>query len=261
MATPLPDEDLMDAIVQEHVPKCAEKSAGVVAVDDFDGDSPAPSPSARKGAQSPESADDWDKSSSEDGTEGSIVATMPGGQSNRYRTLAGALQSKKLPTGSTVRLPAGTHKWPGGDLYHSIAGCGRNCVIEGNAGGGYFFYLRRNGLQIADVTIRGSRGGRSHIYVDQLQQSAVRRCRMEGEGYNHCVQVLGSSDVLIEQCDLTCTVHAGVHVFGSRRVRVSGNTVRGGQECTALINESSGSANGNRLLRGIPRHAPPRRGR
>lgn len=214
------------------------------------GDSPAPcldSPAHGQRAALPAPAaapaDDWDNDSEgeDDSGEGLIQVTKPCGQRRRYHTLVSALQSSSLPSGSTIRLPAGTHQWPGGDLHHSIAGAGAGgCVIEGNAGGGYFFYLRRNGLRVCDVTLRGVHGGRSFWYVDQLSDVELRRCHVEGERYNHCIQVIGSSDILIEGCSLAGAQQPSIEVSGSRNVRVARNAIRCTQSPAVSFSESAG---------------------
>eukprot|EP01062_Namystynia_karyoxenos_P075471 TRINITY_DN72874_c0_g1_i1.p1 TRINITY_DN72874_c0_g1~~TRINITY_DN72874_c0_g1_i1.p1 ORF type:complete len:309 (+),score=42.55 TRINITY_DN72874_c0_g1_i1:57-983(+) len=261
-------EALMDDILQEHgaadaVPRTAPvAAAGPVAGlqqaersparSPLDDDSPTTSPAAAAPARTPAAAsassNNWDEDSDEECSEGLIVATLPSGQRRRFGSLVGALQSSSLPTGSTVSLCAGTHAWPGGDLHHNISGCGAaHCIIEGNAGGGYFFYLRRNGLCVQDVTLRGTHGGRAYLYVDQLTAVQVRRCCVDGAPYNHCIQVIGSTGVLVDSCELANAVQAAVHVAGSRNVRVVRSDMRRSQGHPAAFMESSGEASGNKF--------------
>eukprot|EP00755_Sulcionema_specki_P030842 Sspe_Gene.95295::Locus_67598_Transcript_3_3_Confidence_0.600_Length_1307::g.95295::m.95295 len=196
-----------------------------------------------------------DSSSGGEEETGSVTAIQPDGTSLRFKGFADAGQSSRLAKGSTILVPPGVHKWPGGDLYHSIRGCGaEKCVITGNEGGGYFFYVRRSGVAIEGVTLRGVRG-RCHVYIDQLSAVTVKASTLEAEKYNHAVQVVSSSsNVVITGCRMKGTTQPAVHVsINCRNVDVRNNVFTVCSSPHIAFHDSGGSTSGNVAEDGVLR--------
>ncbi|KAJ9468339.1 hypothetical protein DIPPA_29960 [Diplonema papillatum] len=189
------DEAAMDAILRDASmkPAAGEKAPAKQKIPNLTHGSPG------KGERQ---ASGWDTDSDDEGTPlgGPIRVVAAGGEQIAFPSFTAAAMSKRVPDGATIHVPAGVHHWPGGDLRHSVVGAdAKTTTIEGNDGCGYFFYLRRAGLSISNVTLRGSTRGRAHVYVDELRDIVVKGVRFQG-AYNNCVEILGSKNVEVARC-------------------------------------------------------------
>ena len=158
----------------------------------------------------------WDSDSDEPNDEGSVEVMTPEGETLRFTSFSAAAMSSRVPKNSTIKLPAGIHKWPGGDLSVSIEGSGPESIIYGNEGSGYFFYLRSDNIHIRDVTLHGHSTGRAHVYIDRLRGVSLEGVTFRG-AYNHCVQIVESGDISVESCVCHDAQQPAVHCSNETR--------------------------------------------
>jgi hypothetical protein len=155
----------------------------------------------------------------------------------------------QAPPGSTILLHAGTHHWPGGDLRVSIVGdSAEDVILEGNEGGGYFFYFRCDGLRVQNVTLRGTMPARSHFYVDDRADITVQDCVVDVQPqapYEHSVYILNSHRITISGNQIASCGDAVFAHSGSTEVDVVGNTIRDCKRRAVYFVKASGVIRGN----------------
>ena len=156
----------------------------------------------------------WDSDSDGPAEEGDVRVATPAGGDMRFATFEAAAMSSKVPKGSTIHLPNGLHRWPGGDLSVSVRGEGPDTVLYGNEGSGYFFYLRANSIRIRDLTLQGQSTGRAHIYADRMEGVDIVGVTFRGP-YNHCIQAVEAEDILLEDCVCHDAVQSAMQVSNS----------------------------------------------
>eukprot|EP01060_Flectonema_neradi_P011218 TRINITY_DN18320_c0_g1_i1.p1 TRINITY_DN18320_c0_g1~~TRINITY_DN18320_c0_g1_i1.p1 ORF type:complete len:276 (+),score=36.15 TRINITY_DN18320_c0_g1_i1:46-873(+) len=225
------DEAAMDSILVEHQPSPLKRESSW--------DSPAMVPSGDpkdrpKAKEMPNiNSFDCDSESGEDET-GPIRAVLPDGKELYFSSFSNAAMSRKVMDCSTIHLPDGVHSWPGGDMRHSISGTGPSCVIQGNEGCGYFFYLRKSNISITGVTLRGTRNGRAHLYIDGINNICVSNLYLEGT-YSQCIQILGSNHVSVMGCEFRDAIGPSVRISDSTNVHITNNMFSGTCSTTPLI--------------------------
>ena len=238
------DEAAMDAILGEH------QSAPLKRENSWDspGMIPTSAPVDCKPKGINTNSFDCDSESGDEDS-GAVKVVQPDGRELYYSSFSSAAMSHKAVDCSKIYLAPGIHLWPGGDLRHSIIGTGPECVIEGNEGCGYFFYLRKSNISISNVSLRGTRNGRAHLYVDSINNISVSDIRLEGT-YSQCVQILGSENVSVTGCEFNDSIGPSIRVADSFNVKISNNTFANTCSTSPLIvvGGSEGTViSGNRL--------------
>eukprot|EP01059_Diplonema_ambulator_P025924 TRINITY_DN43051_c0_g1_i1.p1 TRINITY_DN43051_c0_g1~~TRINITY_DN43051_c0_g1_i1.p1 ORF type:complete len:290 (+),score=46.85 TRINITY_DN43051_c0_g1_i1:33-872(+) len=181
---------------------------------------PVPDDSPRKACSG------WDSDSEEEGVEGDVKVYRQGDRTAfmSFKTFDSAAMSSNVPNGCTIVLPPGKHHWPGGDLRCSIKGQpDGEVIIEGNAGCGYFFYVRNPNISITNVTLKGVARGRSHIYIDKMANVCISNVTFVGP-YNHCIHLLHSTQVTITKCTLQQATQSCIYITdSSSKVTITDN--------------------------------------